>query len=233
MGLALTFDFLKFIFVLFIFFGPLITGAAVAAAVRSNAGTISTICNFFGALPGGQLCLVQQIMGTDATAAVAGAATAVAAGVFAGPVFEAIGIIMSMAVGFMGWLVFWLLFILLFISSRKRLFENGGRIVAIVAGFLVSVVPFLNAAPSFTLAIGHIVRGLRHEDKRANEAYATKQAELMSKVRQMQITEARQAIAARDLMEGQKTQAAEAEYLRNLEAANQPPGIHGRLAEAA
>ncbi len=124
------FDLSRAFFQLFWFFGP-----ALAATLCTVAGTSSLGLSLFSVQGG-------------ATAAVC-SATAGAVGFLGAPAFMAFGTIMSMVMGFAGFLTLALLILL----TNSRLFREPGTLLWSIGSFALSEIPFISAFPNFTVAV--------------------------------------------------------------------------------
>jgi hypothetical protein len=154
-GFAAIFDFLTFIFVMFVFTAPFLIGTAAAVAA-SQTGWLSWIPS-------------------SVVASVAGGGAA-AAEIFLPPVAAAVsafGLLMSIIIGFMGGLFMAIWF---WVFCRVRPWGSGKWVVA---GGGASMVPFINMLPAFLLSTWAVVHSQRKVDKaerRKWEAAHAKQA---------------------------------------------------------
>lgn len=169
-GLALIFDLLKFIFSLFIFFGPVIAGAVAGAYVADNplaASIVSGATRAVGYIGSAGLSEVAisasggELDPGKHAPEIAAAVVAAATGLTLPEVYEALGIVLAMVVGLVGWIFFFLFFVL----SRVNLFKEAA-FLKMMYGFVVSEVPLVDMIPTFTPAIWSIVRGVRKSDAR-------------------------------------------------------------------
>lgn len=154
--LALFLDALKFVCNFLIFFAPLIVGF-LAGTYADSAGLPSWASNAIGVVAGG---------GAVALEAAGGAA-----------VVATLGAIMSVVIGFVGWLFFigW------FLITGVPMVTRPGRFLKIVWGFVGSTVPILNSLPTFTLSIGSIILGARREDREERKKWEVKRQEAQAK----------------------------------------------------
>lgn len=184
------FDALRAFFEMFWFFGPALAAAACTAAGSTYVGT--------------------------AVAGVACTAAAAVAGFFGAGAIEVFGIIMSMALGFLGFLILGLWIIL----SNARIFKaNATGMIWLMGGLGVSLVPFIGAIPSFTLTLIKLYRvqirveklafkefqasqaAAQLQERRRQEALLQQkaaQAEIKKQEEEMQQAEEEEAQAARD-----------------------------------
>lgn len=149
-GVALVFDFLKFIFSLFFIFLPIIICGGVAAWVYSKTGSgllSGAACAASGALAG----FAEFVSGIGAA------------------VVEAIGAILADAIGFLAWITFYFWFTMRgmnFMSgknSTKRFFISG-------TGFLLDMIPLINMAPWTTASVALMIWQKRAENELARKA---------------------------------------------------------------
>lgn len=142
LSLAGLFDLLKLACSFFVFLGPVFAGLLAASWVESKTGGLgSTVAGWFGAG--------------------AGAAVGVGTGVLALQVYAALGIVLAMTIALFGWLFF----IVWFWLSGISLFSKSSRLIATVAGWVTSEIPFVGGLPTFTASISRIVFDVRREDK--------------------------------------------------------------------
>ncbi len=205
-SLAAFFDALKFGCSIFIFLGPVLAGFAAATWVESKAG---------------------GLLGERAAdlGVAAGALVGVGTGVWGAPVYMVLGIVLGMAVALFGWMFFltWFLF------SGVPLFKSS-RLIAILAGWITSEVPFVGALPTFTVSISHIVLSARRDDKERLKKWKKQNTAQRAGLLQQEQNELQQrqlalAGAANDAeYEAElalETSAQEAENLKGSDAANE------------
>lgn len=126
--LGVLFDALRLMFEGFVVFGPAIGAAFCSYIVSSNNAIADAI--------GKTSCAV--------------AATAV--GVAAAPAIAAFGVIMAMAVGFLGWLI---IGGILFKTNRRIFRENA---VWFIGSLMLSEIPLVGAIPAITLILWKMYR---------------------------------------------------------------------------
>lgn len=156
-GIAITFDFIKFLFIIFVFSAPFIASFAVNIYLTSHSWP-AWIAGFAGFVVGA------GVVATEA------AATPIAAA------FEFIGVILASAAGFLGWLIIWTVLLL----SRINPFTHKSTIQNMV-GFLATEIPFINLFPTITPSVYLAIRTARKEDREAREEWEQEQKELNAK----------------------------------------------------
>ncbi len=161
--LAVLFDALKFVCNFLIFFAPLIAGF-LAGVYASSSGLPSWASGAIGVIAGGSTAVLEAAGG----AAVVGV----------------VGAIMSVIIGFMGWLFF----IVWFLITNVPMLTSPRRFLKIVWGFVTSSVPILNALPSFTIFIGRIILDVRKEDRAARKTWDEELQEAHVRLQQAQLT---------------------------------------------
>ncbi len=172
LAICLIFDLLGLIFQFFWFFGPIIIGGV--------AGTWAS--GWVGGAAG-------TAVGT-ATGAVAGFFGGVALGVF--------GVIMAIAVGFMGWLFIGLL---LAVMNHRIFKANEKWLFWVLFGLGVDMVPFVGALPGITGSVTKLYHTQIKQEKAAHRAWqaAHKEQEQRERAeRSAQIGYLREARAVRE-----------------------------------
>lgn len=105
----------------------------------------------------------------------------------AGAAIEMIGVILALAVGLLGWML--LLTLMIFMGIQPL---HSRNFTAVLVGFILSEIPFIDAVPSFTVSMWRVVQGQRKADKEARKkwqaenAEAIKQQERMNRVQMKQ-----------------------------------------------
>ena len=160
---CLAFDALRFLFEQFWLFGPVLIGAATSSAL--NGGVLGKTA---GVLAGG------------------------AAGIVGGPILAAFGVIMAMAVGFLGWMAIGLG---LLITDARIFKENAGNTLWFVFGLGVSEVPFVGSLPAFTAITWRMYHSQIKKERAALKRYKEEQAELLRAEQAQQAAEIMQARA--------------------------------------
>lgn len=168
---ALLFDALKFMCTQLWFFGP---------ALIALAGSVAVGGGWFGAAVG-------TIIGAGAAATV-------------GAAIEAVGIILALVVGLVGWII---LFTLMIAMGIQPFGEK--HFITTLFGFLVSEIPFIDAVPSFTISMWRIVQGERKADREARKKWETENAALIKR-RQREALLAQKQLAALQAGEEQAAQ---------------------------
>lgn len=127
----------------------------------------------FGPALGGLLCAVKasDYIGTTAGVALCGTAAA-GVGALASEVIIPLGIMLGMAVGFIGWLTIglWLL------MGNKRIFKENALWFG--ASLLVSEVPIVNSIPAITFVLWRMYRTQIRIEKEERKKYDEEQAAL-------------------------------------------------------
>jgi len=164
LGVCLIFDFLRFIFEWFIFFGPALAAAACTAGVNNAVGT--TLADTAGKL-----------------IAAGCAATAGTAGFFGAGPLEVFGMVMAMAIGLLGWGVVTLVLAI----TNPRIWKSGtwGWVWSIF-GLGISEVPFLGTIPMLTITHVRLYAGQIRKDKAALKQYQQEQGRVTAAVRAAQ-----------------------------------------------
>lgn len=178
------FDTLRAFFELFWFFGPALAAVACTAAGSTYVGTV--------------------------VAGVACTTAAAVAGFFGAGAIEVFGIVMSMALGFLGFLVLGLWVTL----SNARIFKaNTTGMIWLMGSLGVSLVPFIGAIPSFTLSLIKLYRVQIRVEKLAFKQFQASQAaaQLQERRRQEALLQERAAQTERERQEEEMRQAEEEE----------------------
>lgn len=124
-----------------------------------------------------------NIGGVLTTACVAGAAVA---GAYSLPVLGALGIVLAIAVGFMGWLVVGLTIMM----SNRRLFrENSVNIAWFAGSLLLSEIPFVGTLPALSGTLFKMYRTQIRKEKAALAEHRKKTEEARVQERQRQAAE--------------------------------------------
>ena len=143
-------------------------------------------------------------------ACIAGAAVGGAYGL---PIIEALGIILAIAVGFMGWLIVGLMLVM---TNRRIFKENSLNIVWFAGSLLISEIPFVGTLPALSGTLFKMYRTQIHKEKAALAEYKKKSEEARVQERQRQAAEVMQMRA----MQQDQEQAIEEEAGAETEAAN-------------
>jgi hypothetical protein len=230
------FDVLKAGCVCLIFLAPFAVGTAAGVVASRYASTVGcwaaagsvalitldpalmkTACDTVSAYAAAHSAAVGAAAGAAATALTGVAEVALAP---ASASVEALGIMLAVFIGFLGWLL--VIFVLLMTGGFNP-FEGGASHFFIISGaFAASVTPLVDAFPTFTPAIWKVTRDLRARDARArkewearHKAYAARRAA----DRRARIEEAYGALAARDAaQEAERQEAQEAAAAEEAEA---------------
>ena len=150
------FDLLRMFFEQFWFFGPALAAAYCTSVVNDVVGT--SIADTAGKL-------VALGCGT-----VSGAA-----GYFGSPVFIALGVIMAIAVGLLGWMTIGLILVMI----NARIFkENESNAVWFAASLLISETPIIGTIPGLTGILWKMYREQIKRDKENIKKYLAEQAAL-------------------------------------------------------
>jgi xanthosine utilization system XapX-like protein len=174
------------------FFGPAIVAAYCANKVGDSALNVG---------------------GVLTKACIAGATLVGAYGL---PVIEAMGIVLAIAVGFMGWLVVGLI---LMTTNRRIFSENAVNIAWFGFSLLISEVPFVGTLPALTGTLAKLYRTQINKEKAALAAYTKQVQEEQVRLRQEQAAELMQ---ARSAQESQMQEAADdAEFEQEQAAADE------------
>ncbi len=146
MAVALIFDALRLMAEFLWLLGPALGAAVCTAYVSDKIGT--TV--------GGAAC----------------AAGASVVGFYGSPAFSALGVVMAMAIGLLGWLTIglWVL-----VTNSRLLSENAGTLW-FGGSLLVSEVPFLGAIPALTGTLWRLYSAQIKSDKEKIEKYAATEA---------------------------------------------------------
>ncbi len=172
LAVCFVFDALRFVCGQFWFIGPALAAAYCTAEVSS-------------ALPG-------WAVGAIGTSAVAAGCSAIAgaAGYFGSPVFTALGVIMGMAVGLIGWLTVGLAIIM----TNTRLFtEHSGHSLWVVISLLISETPIIGSLPALTVTIAKLYHTQIKTDKENLKKYQKENASSLQQERRQQAVEYAQA----------------------------------------
>ena len=166
LAVSALFDLLRLIFEWFIFFGPALLGTAAGLATSSALDW----------LPGNAGAW---------TAGVVGAAAAGVSGVFGVEVFEAVGAVMAIIMGLLGWatVMLWLT------VGNHRIFKaNTSSLVHTLLGFIISEVPFLGSLPVITFTVYRWHAAEIRQDKAALRQWeqAQQAAQLAQRAQQQQ-----------------------------------------------
>lgn len=173
LAVAVIFDSLRFLFEQFWFFGPALAGVY---CVDKTSGVIGTV------------------MGS----VVCGAGASVV-GYFGAPAIIAFGVVMAMAVGFMGFLVLGLMILMTNASIFK---VNAAGSLWFIGGFGASIIPFVGTIPTFSIVLWRLYKTQIKKDKEVLKKYKAEQAALQKQEREQRNAE---------LMQGQSAQMAQAE----------------------
>ena len=150
------FDLLRMFFEMFWFFGPALAAAYCTSSVNSAIGTTVTAT-------AGKIVAT----GCVTVAGVTGAALSEMTTVF--------GIIMAMAVGFLGWLTVGIIIIM----SNSRIFkEEAGHSMWFALSLLISEVPFIGALPGLTGITWKMYRTQIKKDKENMKKYEKQLVEM-------------------------------------------------------
>lgn len=158
------FDLLKMLFEAFWFFGPAL--AAVYCSAKVNGILTTWTAGLLGMKTAALAC------SAAVTGAVAGAA--VVTGGLSAEAIEVFGIIMAMAVGFLGNIavLFWLL------AKNPRIFKANERAALWFGGsFLVSELPFIGAFPALSVTLWRMYKKQIQADAAAHAAWKRKSAQ--------------------------------------------------------
>jgi hypothetical protein len=145
LALAVLFDAIRFMFEQFWFFGPTLISLGTSA--------------YFG---GG-------VLGTAAGAVAGGAAA-----FWGDPELVFFGVVMAMAVGFLGWLT---IFFMLFMTNARIFKTSGGTMLWLLCGLGVSEVPFIGTLPALTSATVKIYRDQIQKEKNQFALWKEQQAQ--------------------------------------------------------
>lgn len=147
------FDVARAFFEMFWFFGPALAWTLCTTGVNSVIGT--TVANAGG----------QAVAGLCGAAAMVGGAAAAAP-------LEAFGVMMSMAVGFAGFLA---LGLLITIVNRRLFRAQATGLAWFIGSFAVSEIPFIGTIPAFTIAIYRLYRTQIRVEKAALKKWQEEQ----------------------------------------------------------
>ncbi len=193
-AVAAIFDLARLFFEMFWFFGP-----ALAAIYCT-----SKVSDWVGSL-----------WGLTAAVCTAGAA---AAGIAAAEVTAPLGVVMAMAVGFLGFLVLglWIL------ATNSRIFKvNAMGALWFVGGFGLAEIPFVGAVPAFSIVLWRLYKTqIRIETEALKKWEAAQQQEAAAELRERQ-QQAAQLIQARN---AEAEQAQEQEVLEEEAAMEEEEG---------
>jgi hypothetical protein len=141
------------------FFGPAIIAAYCAAKVGDSALNVGGVLT--------KACVVG----------------ATAAGAYGLPIIEALGAVLGIAVGFLGWLVVGLMLVM----TNRRLFkENAMNIVWLVASLFISEVPLVGTLPALTGMLFKLYRVQIRKDRVALAVHKKQVKEEQVRLRQEQ-----------------------------------------------
>jgi len=186
------FYFLELLFEGFWFFGPALAGIACTLVANNAIGT--TVAH----------------AGGKVVAAGCGTAAGVV-GFFGFGAIEAFGIIMAMAVGFLGWMTIGLVILM----TNKRIFkENAGNMLWFISGFAISEIPIIGAAPGLFGALLKMYSAQIKTEKAALRAYEKAHANEALQERNQQVAELTR---ARNLQVAQMQQIEEVSVAANDE----------------
>lgn len=185
---ALIFDGLRILFDMFWFFGPAMV--AIYCTIKVN-GILTTVTfGLLGAKTAGAVCTTG----------------AIAAGIAGAAAITTFGIIMAMAIGFLGWLTVG--FIIM--STNSRIFKDSpGHALWFVGSLIVSEIPIVDAFPALITATTKIYSAQIKNDKEKLRKYVeqegadqsqtrNEQAAQLIQARQVQAMQAEQQEAAND-----------------------------------
>lgn len=161
LALCLVFDLLGLIFQFFWFFGPILLGVAAGAGWEST---------WVGGVVGG---------GTTV-----GVVTTAVTGFFDGIALGVFGVIMAIAVAFLGLLTVWLL---LMIFNHRIFKANEKAILWMLFGLGVDMVPFIGALPGITGSVTKLYHTQIKQEKAAFAVWKAAQKELEQQRRAKQI----------------------------------------------
>ncbi len=116
---------------------------------------------------------------------------------------DLIGIIMAVALTFLGWL----LFFIWFTFARISLIGGGGankRFATVIASFIIGLIPFIDIIPSLLIGIVLIILSVRSEDKKRFATYEKRLKEYEKQQKNMMAT--RKAVAMRKFTQQPATQ---------------------------
>lgn len=171
--LAIVFDALRAFFELFWFFGPAIAAFYCTSATNDVVGTS-----------------VSSVAGK--VVAVTCSAASGVAGFFAGPALVAFGVVMAMAIGFLGWMTIGLIIIM---TNPRILKENKGNGVWFIASLLISELPIIDALPSFTITLFRMYSVQIKTERKAWQEYEKAHLAEQRQERDQQIAEYNEARA--------------------------------------
>lgn len=209
-GLAGAFDALRIFFELFWFFGPAVAGFYCTSVLSGGLSTWT-----FG------------LLGTKTAAAICAAGAVAGGAVLAQPLI-ALGVVMAMAVGFIGFLV--LGFVV--ITKNPRLVSaNASGAVWLIGSFALSELPLVGAIPSYSMALAKLYHTQIKKEQAALKAWQKAHAgellrarqEQAAELMQMQTAQLQEQEAANDALydeQIQEQEAADIEEARAAEAAN-------------
>lgn len=205
-SIAIIFDFLKFIFSIFLIAAPFIAG--YLAKEYADAHRVPEwISNLIGLVVGGGPATLEILFPPIAAA------------------FAAFGAMMAIVMGFSGWLLLCVVFFVFGVNvfAPKHLLKT-------LLGLGASIIPFVNMFPMLTFKTWGHVRAARHEDKEALKKWeadsATRAAEEESDI-------ARQRATFMQIRAMQQRQALALAEAQEREAANDNEEIPEELARAA
>lgn len=123
----------------------------------------------FGAALGGTVVGVWLSNWLPSSAAtLVGGGVAGVTGFFAGAALEAFGVVMAMAVGFLGWLT---MGILLLITNHRIFKANATAGLWMLASLMVAETPFIGSIPSLTLTTWRLHHTQIKKEKAAHKAW--------------------------------------------------------------
>lgn len=150
LSLSVVFDALRFMCAQLWLFGP-----ALAAAYCTMEGGAFLEKWTFG------------VLGTG-TAGVACSAASGALGYYAAPLIAMLGVVLAMAVGFLGWLTIGLILLM----TNERVFkENSQNTLWLVVSLFIGEIPFVGSLPAFTATTWKIYHAQIKADKEAMKKY--------------------------------------------------------------
>ena len=148
-------------------------------------------------------------------ACIAGAAVGGAYGL---PIIEALGIVLAIAVGFMGWLIVGLMLIM---TNRRIFKENSVNIIWFAGSLLISEIPFVGTLPALSGTLFKMYRTQIRKEKAALAEYKKKSEEARIQERQRQAAEVMQMRAMQQDQEQAMEEEAEAEAANDESYAEQ------------
>lgn len=211
--IAVIFDALRLLFEMFWFFGPALGAIACTVGVNQAVGT--TVANVGGKAVAGGCTLVAGVVGFFGSGAI-----------------EIFGIVMAMAIGFLGWMTIGLITL----TTNARIFkEHKANALWFVGSLLIGEIPLVGGLPALTGATLKMYHSQIKKEKSALKAYQKEHANEQLQERQQQAVQLMQIQQQAQLAEFQEQEAAnDAEYeIATDEESARDDEIHDEVREAA